>query len=246
MPIRIGIVVFPGSNCDRDIYHILKNIMRVDAEFIWHKRDDLNAYYDAMIIPGGFAYADRLRAGVIAAFSPVMQVVKRLARDGMPVLGICNGFQILVESGLLPGAFMRNDSLTFICRWTRLRLDVDGSRTPFTLLLDKGSIINIPVANQEGKYYVDEDTLREMERNEQIVFRYEDNPNGSLYDIGGVCNEEGNVLGMMPHPERACEIILAPQHMSNSILHGYGDGIMIFRSLISYLYAKGEHHEPYR
>ncbi|WP_103287928.1 phosphoribosylformylglycinamidine synthase subunit PurQ [Candidatus Nitrosocaldus islandicus] len=240
---RIGIIVFPGSNCDRDIYHVLKNIMHVDAEFIWHKREDLNSHhYDAIVIPGGFAYADRLRAGVIAAFSPVMQAVKRLARDGLPVLGICNGFQILVESGLLPGAFMRNDSLTFTCRWTRLRLDVDGSRTPFTLLLERGMRLNIPVANQEGKYYVDEDTLREMERNEQIVFRYEDNPNGSLHDIGGVCNVEGNVLGMMPHPERACEIMLTPQYMHNStLLHGYGDGIVIFRSLISYLYGKGEH-----
>ncbi|SPC34021.1 Phosphoribosylformylglycinamidine synthase subunit PurQ [Candidatus Nitrosocaldus cavascurensis] len=225
------------------IYHVLKNIMHVDAEFIWHKREDLNSHhYDAIVIPGGFAYADRLRAGVIAAFSPVMQAVKRLARDGLPVLGICNGFQILVESGLLPGAFMRNDSLTFTCRWTRLRLDVDGSRTPFTLLLERGMRLNIPVANQEGKYYVDEDTLREMERNEQIVFRYEDNPNGSLHDIGGVCNVEGNVLGMMPHPERACEIMLTPQYMHNStLLHGYGDGIVIFRSLISYLYGKGEH-----
>jgi phosphoribosylformylglycinamidine synthase len=243
VPIRIGIIVFPGSNCDRDIYHVLKNIMHVDAEFIWHKREDLNSHhYDAIVIPGGFAYADRLRAGVIAAFSPVMQAVKRLARDGLPVLGICNGFQILVESGLLPGAFMRNDSLTFTCRWTRLRLDVDGSRTPFTLLLERGMRLNIPVANQEGKYYVDEDTLREMERNEQIVFRYEDNPNGSLHDIGGVCNVEGNVLGMMPHPERACEIMLTPQYMHNStLLHGYGDGIVIFRSLISYLYGKGEH-----
>ncbi|MEM0446693.1 MAG: phosphoribosylformylglycinamidine synthase subunit PurQ [Candidatus Nitrosocaldus sp.] len=235
----IGIVVFPGSNCDRDIYHVLKNIMHVDVEFIWHKREDLNCYYDAIVIPGGFAYADRLRAGIIAAFSPVMQAVKRLARDGVPVIGICNGFQILVESGLLPGAFMRNDSLTFTCRWTMLRLNVNGSRTPFTLLLKKGTRLNIPVANQEGKYYVDDDTLKEMEKNEQIVFKYEDNPNGSLYDIAGVCNAEGNVLGMMPHPERACEMILAPSSSTNlSTNTGYGDGILIFRSLIEYLQGK--------
>ncbi|MCS6768116.1 MAG: phosphoribosylformylglycinamidine synthase subunit PurQ [Candidatus Nitrosocaldus sp.] len=236
MPTRIGIVVFPGSNCDRDIYHVLRSVMHVEAEFVWHKRDDLHGY-DAIVIPGGFAYADRLRAGVIAAFSPVMQGVKRLARDGVPVLGICNGFQILVESGLLPGAFMRNDSLTFTCRWTRLRLSVNGSRTPFTLLLEKGRVLNIPVANQEGKYYADEDTLREMERNEQIIFRYEDNPNGSIHDIGGVCNEQGNVLGMMPHPERACEVMLAPSpsiHGSASE-SGYGDGMLIFRSLVSYI-----------
>ncbi len=229
----IGIVVFPGSNCDRDIYHVLKHIMRVDVEFIWHKREDLS-HYDAIVIPGGFAYADRLRAGIIAAFSPVMQSVKRLARDGVPVIGICNGFQILVESGLLPGAFMRNNSLTFTCRWTRLRLNVNGSRTPFTSLLKKGTRLNIPVANQEGKYYVDDDTLKEMVMNEQIVFKYEENPNGSLHDIAGVCNEEGNVLGMMPHPERACEMILAP-HSTDA---GYGDGILIFRSLLGYLQGK--------
>lgn len=239
MPLRIGIVVFPGSNCDRDIYHVLKNLMHVEAEFIWHKNDDLNGYH-AIVIPGGFAYADRLRAGVIAAFSPVMQGVKRLARDGVPVIGICNGFQILVESGLLPGAFMRNDSLTFTCRWTRLRLNVNGSRTPFTLLLDKGRVLNIPVANQEGKYYVDDDTLKDMERNEQIVFKYEDNPNGSLHNIAGVCNEQGNVLGMMPHPERACEMILAPSIRNSSTTQGsttqgYGDGMLIFKSLMAYL-----------
>ncbi|MFN4336334.1 MAG: phosphoribosylformylglycinamidine synthase subunit PurQ [Candidatus Nitrosocaldus sp.] len=231
----MGIVVFPGSNCDRDIYHVLKHILHANVEFIWHKREDLD-HYDAIVIPGGFAYADRLRAGIIAAFSPVMQTVKRLARDGVPVIGICNGFQILVESGILPGAFMRNNSLTFTCRWTRLRLNVNGSRTPFTSLLKKGTVLNIPVANQEGKYYVDDDTLKEMEMNEQIVFKYEDNPNGSLHDIAGVCNEEGNVLGMMPHPERVCEMILAPWSTNT----GYGEGILIFRSLLEYIQGKQE------
>lgn len=236
---KIGIVVFPGSNCDRDIYHVLKNLMHLDAEFIWHRRDDLRGYH-AIVIPGGFAYADRLRAGVIAAFSPVMQGVKRVAKDGVPVIGICNGFQILVESGMLPGAFMRNDSLTFTCRWTRLRLNVDGRRTPFTTLLEKGSLLNIPVANQEGKYYVDDDTLKEMEMKGQIVFRYEDNPNGSLSSIAGICNEQGNVLGMMPHPERACEMALLP---CTTASRGYGDGILIFRSLVAYIQHGVEYHE---
>ncbi len=224
MHIKVGVVVFPGSNCDRDVYHVLRNILNIDTEFIWHKKDDVNDY-DAIILPGGFAYADRLRAGVIAAHSPVMRSVKRLARDGIPVLGICNGFQILVESGLLPGAFMRNDTLRFVCRWVRLNLEVEPTRSPFTLLLNDS--IDVPVANQEGRYYIDEDTLNEMKRNRQIVFRYASNVNGSVESIAAVCNEEGNVMGIMPHPERASESILNP--------YGKEDGLLIFRSLLMYL-----------
>ena len=224
MHIKVGVVVFPGSNCDRDVYHVLRNILNIDTEFIWHKKDDVKGY-DAIILPGGFAYADRLRAGVIAAHSPVMRSVKRLARDGIPVLGICNGFQILVESGLLPGAFMRNNTLRFVCRWVRLNLEVEPTRSPFTLLLN-GSI-DVPVANQEGRYYIDEDTLNEMKRNRQIVFRYSSNVNGSVESIAAVCNEEGNVMGIMPHPERASESILNP--------YGKEDGLLIFRSLLMYL-----------
>jgi len=222
--IKVGVVVFPGSNCDRDVYHVLRNILDIDTEFIWHKKDDVKGY-DAIILPGGFAYADRLRAGVIAAHSPVMRSVKRLARDGIPVLGICNGFQILVESGLLPGAFMRNDTLRFVCRWVRLNLEVEPIRSPFTLLLHDS--IDVPVANQEGRYYVDEDMLNEMKRNRQIVFRYASNVNGSIDSIAAVCNEEGNVMGIMPHPERASEHILNP--------YGKEDGLLIFRSLLMYL-----------
>ena len=224
MHIKVGVVVFPGSNCDRDVYHVLRNILDIDTEFIWHKKDDVKGY-DAIILPGGFAYADRLRAGVIAAHSPVMRSVKRLARDGIPVLGICNGFQILVESGLLPGAFMRNDTLRFVCRWVRLNLEVEPIRSPFTLLLHDS--IDVPVANQEGRYYVDEDMLNEMKRNRQIVFRYASNVNGSIDSIAAVCNEEGNVMGIMPHPERASEHILNP--------YGKEDGLLIFRSLLMYL-----------
>jgi phosphoribosylformylglycinamidine synthase len=222
--IKVGVVIFPGSNCDRDVYHVLHNILNIDTEFIWHKKDDVKGY-DAIVLPGGFAYADRLRAGVIAAHSPVMQSVKRLASDGIPVLGICNGFQILVEAGLLPGAFMRNDTLRFVCRWVRLNLEVEPTRSPFTLLLKDS--IDVPVANQEGRYYVDEDTLNEMKRNRQIVFRYASNVNGSLNSIAAVCNEEGNVMGIMPHPERASEPILNP--------YGKDDGLLIFRSLLMYL-----------
>jgi phosphoribosylformylglycinamidine synthase len=225
--IKVGIVVFPGSNCDRDVYHVFKNILKVDTELIWHKRDDLRGF-DAVILPGGFAYADRLRAGVIAAHSPVMQEVKRLAKDGLPILGICNGFQILVESELLPGAFMRNDTLRFICRWVSLRVNVDSKRSPFTTLLSNDQILNIPIANQEGRYYVDDDTLNLMHKNRQIVLTYTNNPNGSLHSIACICNEQGNVMGIIPHPERASDPMLNPLNHGN-------DGLLIFKSLLAYL-----------
>ncbi len=226
MHIKVGIVVFPGSNCDRDVYHVFKDMLNVDAELVWHKRDDLKGY-DAVILPGGFAYADRLRAGVIAAQSPVMQEVKRLAKDGLPILGICNGFQVLVESQLLPGAFMRNDTLKFICKWVSLKVNVDSKRSPFTTLLKSDQVLKMPIANQEGKYYVDDYTLEEMRKNKQIVLTYTSNPNGSLHSIASICNEQGNVMGIMPHPERASDPLLNPYNGS--------DGLLIFKSLLEWL-----------
>ena len=222
---KIGIVVFPGSNCDKDVYHVFRKVLHVDVEFIWHTHSNLEGY-DAIIIPGGFAYGDRLRAGVIAAYSPVMKEVKRLASEGKPVLGICNGFQILVESALLPGALMENNSLKFVCKWTNIT--VESSTTPFTHTLKPKQKISIPVANQEGKYIADLETLEMLERNNQIVFKYHnDNPNGSADAIAGISNEESNVVGMMPHPERASESILNP--------YGGDDGVLIFNSLLDYM-----------
>lgn len=220
---RIGVIVFPGSNCDKDVYYVLKNMLNVDVSLVWHTHEDLN--YDAIILPGGFAYGDRLRAGIIAAFSPVMKSVKKLANDGVPILGVCNGFQILVEAALLPGALIKNQSLKFVCKWTRLT--VENNKTPFTKGLRLKEELKIPVANQEGRYYVDEDTLKDMVKNNQIVFRYNDNPTGALNNIAGVCNKDYNVVGMMPHPERASECILSPYNTN--------DGLKIFRSLLSYL-----------
>ncbi len=220
---RIAVIVFPGSNCDQDVYNTLKNILNVDVSLVWHKHD-LDKY-DAIILPGGFAYGDRLRAGVIAAFSPVMNHVKRLAREGIPILGICNGFQILVESGLLPGALLKNRSLKFVCKWQSII--VANNKTPFTIGMKIGQELKIPIANQEGRYYVDEDTFAEMKKRGQIVFRYKDNPTGSIDSIAGVCNEDYNVVGMMPHPERASECILSPYNTN--------DGLLIFKSLLSYM-----------
>lgn len=222
---KIGIVVFPGSNCDKDVHYVLRKVLHADAEFIWHTHDNLEGY-DAIILPGGFAYGDRLRAGVIAAFSPVMKEVKRLASEGKPVLGVCNGFQILVESGLLPGALIKNNSLKFVCKWTNIT--VESNRTPFTHALKPKQRIDIPVANQEGRYVTDPKTLEMLEHNNQIVFKYyNDDPNGSVNAIAGISNERGNVVGMMPHPERASERILNP--------YGSDDAVLIFKSLLDYL-----------
>ncbi|MFQ5970213.1 MAG: phosphoribosylformylglycinamidine synthase subunit PurQ [Nitrososphaerales archaeon] len=222
---KIGIVVFPGSNCDKDLHHVFRNVLHVNADLLWHKRDNLHGY-DAILLPGGFAYGDRLRAGVISAFSPVMKEVKRLARGGTPILGICNGFQILVESALLPGALMKNNSLKFVCRWTKIT--VESNRTPFTHALKPKQQIRIAVANQEGRYFADPKTLEMLENNNQIVFKYHnDDPNGSVNSVAGISNEQGNVVGMMPHPERASESILSP--------FGDHDGRLIFSSLLSYL-----------
>jgi phosphoribosylformylglycinamidine synthase subunit PurQ / glutaminase len=226
---KIGIAVFPGSNCDRDVYHVLNKVIGVQADYIWHNRDHLTGY-DAIIIPGGFAFGDRLRAGIIAAHSPIIQEVKRMAKDGTPVLGICNGFQILVESGLLPGALMMNDSLRFVCRWTKV--EVKNNRTPFTSQFAPSQTFGIPVAHGEGRYMADSKILKELKKKNQIVLEYSnDDPNGSTDLIAAICSEEGNVMGMMPHPERASEKILVAEGTRN-------DAITIFMSLISNLKQK--------
>jgi phosphoribosylformylglycinamidine synthase I len=226
---KIGIAVFPGSNCDRDVYHVLNNVIGVPADFIWHTKDRISGY-DAMIVPGGFAFGDRLRAGIIAAHSPIVREIKRMAKDGMPVLGICNGFQILVEAGLLPGALMMNDSLRFVCRWTMV--EVKNNNTPFTSEFASRQTFGIPVAHGEGRFVADRQILKELKKKNQIVFQYSnDDPNGSADHIAGICNEDGNVMGMMPHPERASERILVDKNSNN-------DAINIFRSLVSNLKQK--------
>ena len=224
---RFGIVVFPGSNCDHDAYHVAKHVMGQEARFIWHKDRDLSGL-DCVILPGGFSYGDYLRSGAIARFSPVMEEVVKFAGAGGKVLGICNGFQILLEAGLLPGAMRRNESLKFVCKDVHLRAET--SETPFTRDIAQGTVLRIPIAHAEGNYFLDDEGLERLEGNGQVVFRYveEDgqatrvaNPNGSRNNIAGIVNEKRNVLGMMPHPERLAEGVL-----------GGEDGKRIFESLI--------------
>ena len=223
--VKIGITVFPGSNCDRDVYHVLKSILNTDAEYIWHKSSIGN--FDSIIIPGGFTYGDRLRAGAIAAHSPIMDKIIEMAENNVPILGICNGFQILVESGLLPGALILNDSLKFVCRWTNTF--IINNKTPFTCLFNEKQRLSIPIAHGEGKYVMDPASLKNIQQNNQVAIQYADNnPNGSIENIAAVCNTKGNVMGMMPHPERGSDHDLIPA--------GYnGDSILIFKSLIKYL-----------
>jgi phosphoribosylformylglycinamidine synthase subunit PurQ / glutaminase len=240
MAARIGIAVFPGSNCDRDVYRILNDIIGIEADFIWHTKDRIQGY-DAIIIPGGFAFGDRLRPGIIAAHSPIMHEVRRIAKDGLPVLGICNGFQILVESGLLPGALMMNDSLRFVCRWTNVQ--VTNNKTPFTSEFSPKQIFGIPVAHGDGRYVADSKILKELKKKNQIVLRYaSDNPNGSTELIAGICNEEGNVMGMMPHPERASESILSVDRSRNNVISNNNNNskgaTTIFKSLVTNLRQK--------
>ncbi|HSG84331.1 MAG TPA: phosphoribosylformylglycinamidine synthase subunit PurQ [Nitrosopumilus sp.] len=204
---KVGVVVFPGSNCDRDMYHVLTDVFHLNAEYYWHEKG-LPENIDAIILPGGFSYGDRLRAGVIAAHSPIIKDVQKMAEHGIPVLGVCNGFQILVESGLLPGVLLKNKSLNFMCEWTNLI--VENNKTPFTNQFQLNEKIPIPIANGEGRYYVDDDTMQELKKKNQIVFRYSEVVNGSVNRIAGVCNEAGNVVGMMPHPERAVESDINP------------------------------------
>ena len=199
---KVGVIVFPGSNCDRDMHHVLTDVFNLNAEFYWHEKN-LPSDIDAVVLPGGFSYGDRLRAGVIAAHSPIISDVKKLSEKGIPILGVCNGFQILVESGLLPGVLLKNESLNFMCEWTNLI--VNNNKTPFTNKLELNQKIPIPIANGEGRYFVDDETLSQLKKNNQIVFSYENKVNGSVSQIAGVCNPDGNVVGMMPHPERAAE-----------------------------------------
>jgi phosphoribosylformylglycinamidine synthase len=230
--LKIGIVVFPGSNCDHDAQYVAKTIMEQDARFIWHKEASIGDV-DVVILPGGFSYGDYLRCGAIARFSPVMKDVVRFAGSGGLVIGICNGFQVLTEAGLLPGVLLRNKSLLFICKYLHLR--VENAGTKFTNKCFPGDVLEIPVAHGEGNYFTDPETLKRIEDNQQVVFRYcdrsgnltdEANPNGSLHSIAGIMNESGNVLGMMPHPERASDPVL--KHI---------DGRKIFESIIqSFVY----------
>ena len=224
---KFGVVVFPGTWSDTDCYHVLKDVFRQPVEYVWHKDTDLSGF-DCVILPGGFSYGDYLRAGAIARFSPVMRAVEEFARQGKLVLGICNGFQILCEAGLLPGALMRNAHLQFRCQWVHLR--VENTLSPFASTAAQGEILRIPVSHGDGNYYADKDTIDELESEGRVVFRYcsaagetseEANPNGSLGNIAGIVNREGNVLGMMPHPERCCEPVV-----------GGTDGRVIFESLI--------------
>ena len=218
---KIGVVVFPGSNCDRDVFHVLSDVFKLDTEYYWHEKHLPNDI-DAVVLPGGFSYGDRLRAGAIAAHSPIISDVKKLAKKGVPVLGICNGFQILVESGLLPGVLLKNNSLNFMCKWTNLI--VQNNNTAFTSKLKQGQKIPIPIANGEGKYFADKKILSELHDNDQIVFTYDEVINGSSLGIAGICNEGRNVVGMMPHPERAAEPAINPIDSKRSSL--------IFQSLL--------------
>ena len=229
---KFGVIVFPGSNCDHDAYHVISKHVGQPVDFIWHRDTDLSTY-DAVIIPGGFSYGDYLRAGALARFSPVMSSVQEFAARGGFVLGVCNGFQILCEAGLLPGALIRNRDLHFICQHVNVR--VETTETPFTHGLKAGDVLSLPVAHGEGNYVCDDATLEELRREDRIVFRYADaggqltdeaNVNGSRESIAGICSRERNVLGMMPHPERACEDLL-----------GSADGRDIFRSLAATLAA---------
>ncbi|NWG09619.1 MAG: phosphoribosylformylglycinamidine synthase I [Nitrososphaerales archaeon] len=230
---KISVIQFPGSNCDFDTVHVLNNVMKVRADLVWYKSEDLRGY-DAVILPGGFSYGDRLRAGIIAAYSPVMREVKKMAEDGYPVLGICNGFQILVEAGLLPGALLRNSSLKFVCKW--VNLSVVSNKSVFTKKLREGDVLKMPIAHNEGRYFIEESDLKEYYRKRQVVLKYTDdkgrvselsNPNGSIDGIAGICNDEGNVLGLMPHPERASEGLLSPFNSD--------DGRLVFSSMIEYM-----------
>lgn len=221
-----GIVVFPGTNCEIETRHVLTNVIGDRAEYVWHQERDLGRF-DALVLPGGFAHGDYLRAGAIARFSPVMEAVREFAEAGKPVLGICNGFQVLVEAGLLPGAMMRNTGLRFLCRFVTIR--VENAQTPFTQGMRPGQVLRMPIAHNEGSYYCSPAQLLDLERRRQILFRYcepdgtvtpDANPNGSVANIAGVCNAKGNVAGLMPHPERAAEAVL-----------GSDDGRLLFAAV---------------
>jgi phosphoribosylformylglycinamidine synthase len=230
MKTTFAVIVFPGSNCDQDAYHAARHVLGQNAEYIWHKDTDLKGA-DVVILPGGFAHGDYLRTGAMARFSPVMREVEAFARRGGPVLGICNGFQVLLEAGLLPGAMLRNRELKFRCEHVHIR--VEQVDTPFTLACRVGQVLRIPIAHGEGNYFADPATVAHLEEKRQVIFRYttaageatdEANPNGSVSSIAGICNERRNVVGLMPHPERACERAL-----------GSGDGLLLFESVVQSL-----------
>lgn len=222
---KFAVIQFPGSNCDFDLLWAIRDVMQAEAEFVWHEEKSL-AGFDGVLIPGGFSYGDYLRCGAIASFSNVMPEIKRLAAEGKPVFGTCNGFQILIEAGLLPGALIQNDSLKFVSKWQNLKVN---NNSKFTTVFSKGEVISLPIAHGEGKYIADEQTLADLKNNGQIVFTYANgNPNGSALDIAGICNQEGNVLGMMPHPERAVESLL-----------GGNDGKKMFASILKNFVEEG-------
>jgi len=231
MTIKIAVIQFPGANCDLDAVHVLRNVMGVETSLVWHN-DFKEAEFDGVILPGGFSFGDYLRAGIIAAHSPALDEARIMLKDGRPILGICNGFQILIEAEFLPGALLQNESLKFVCKWVNMK--VLNDRTAFTNKLNKGDVLAIPIAHGEGRYYAD--NLKELEENDQIVFKYstedgsfkpEANPNGSLENIAGICNIEQNCVGLMPHPERASESILSPKQT----IHGK----FIFESMIDFI-----------
>ncbi|HCJ67663.1 MAG TPA: phosphoribosylformylglycinamidine synthase I [Elusimicrobia bacterium] len=226
---KFGVVVFPGSNCDQDCFYVIKDVLNQPVEYIWHKETKISGF-DCIVLPGGFSYGDYLRTGAVARFSPVMNAVKEFAEKGGLVIGICNGFQILLEAGLLPGAMLRNKNLRFICENVCLR--VEKNNTSFTNLYAKKQVLKIPIAHNEGNYYLDKNSLEELKRNQQVVFRYcsasgeineKYNPNGAIDNIAGIINKQGNVLGMMPHPERSAEKAL-----------GSEDGLFIFKSIVKF------------
>ncbi len=231
---KFAIVVFPGSNCDHDAYHAAKHVLGQEAEFVWHKDTSLKGA-DVVVLPGGFSYGDYLRTGAVARFSPVMRSVEEFARQGGPVLGVCNGFQVLLEAGLLPGAMLRNRDLKFHCEHMFVR--VEQTDTPFTSRATHGQVLRLPIAHGEGNYYAEAATLDKLEAERRVVFRYcsrdgditdAANPNGSARNIAGICSERRNVVGLMPHPERACEPVL-----------GSADGLVMFESVVSALTANG-------
>lgn len=232
---KFGVVVFPGSNCDHDAYHAAHDVLGQPAEFLWHKETSLKGA-DVVVLPGGFAHGDYLRTGAIARFSPIMPAILDFARNGGPVIGICNGFQVLLEAGLLPGAMLRNRDLKFHCEHVYVR--VEQTDTPFTATAQKGQLLRIPIAHGEGNYYAEPDVLRQLEAERRVIFRYTDargevteagNPNGAANNIAGICNAMRNVVGLMPHPERACEPTL-----------GSADGLILFQSVLQSLAVSGK------
>ncbi len=231
MTIKIAVIQFPGANCDLDAMHVLNNVIGVETSLVWHNHFK-EAEFDGVILPGGFSFGDYLRAGIIAAHSPALDEARIMLKDGRPIIGICNGFQILTEAEFLPGALLQNDSLKFVCKWINIR--VENNKTPFTHKMNNGDVLFIPIAHGEGRYFTD--NLKELEENEQIVFKYSDengkytqkaNPNGSMENIAGICNLERNCMGLMPHPERASEAILSPK--------GTTHGKLFFNSMVEFI-----------